>query len=442
MPPASPRFVAPLAVLGPIASALVQVEWQEAPLKQVLLQRLPARLRNQAGRMAQRLILAFPGGSAPDVGRLRRKMGSLSLAPRLLDYARRTATLPAPVLAQPQFRPAPRLAGLDLPELATPADLADFLAISPDALIRFADLRGLSARSPDPFGPHYLCHLQPKRRGGMRLIEAPRPFLKTLQRRILHAILNRVPPHEAAFGFRRGRNCVMAAARHAGEQVVLGFDLADFFPGLDQARVYGLFRSLGYPAAAARDLAGLCTALTPARHLAALDTTSAARLRARHLPQGAPTSPALANLLAFRLDCRLSALARSLGAQYTRYADDLTFSGDARIAPILLRAVPEIVTEEGFRPHPGKTRLQPAHQQQRVTGIVVNRHTNLPRASYDQLKATLHHLRNPDDPRRHDPAFMAQLAGRIAWLAQLNPQRAARLSATLETLSHQPGPAS
>ena len=426
-------------MLAPITSALVQVDWQEDSLKQVLLSRLPLRLRNQAGRIARRLILAFPGGSAPDVGRLRRMVGGLAVAGRLLDHARKTALLPAQMLDPPQFRPVPALAGLGLPDLATPADLAAFLDITPERLIRFADLRGLSAHSPDPFGPHYLCHVTPKRSGGVRLIEAPRPFLKGLQRRILHGILDHVPPNEAAFGFCRGRNCVQAAARHAGEQMVLTFDLTDFFPGLDQARVYGLFRSLGYPAAAARDLAGLCTALTApemlTRHRQGLGPALATRLRARHLPQGAPTSPALANLLAFRLDCRLAALARSLGAQYSRYADDLSFSGDSRIAPILLRAVPDIARAEGFALNPRKTRVMRAHQQQKVTGIVVNRHVNLPRTEFDRLKATLHHLARRDDPRRHDPAFLAHLSGRIAWLAQLAPHRAARLQRDLAALT-------
>lgn len=422
-------------MLGPIASSLVQAEWKEASLKQVLLQRLPVRMRNQAGRVAGRLIQAFPGGSAPDVGRLRRMLQDLSISARLRDHARRTDSLPAPVLDPPRFRPVSALDRLDLPKLATPGDLADFLAITPEQLIRFADLRGLSAHSTDPFGPHYLCHLRPKRNGGHRLIEAPRPFLKTLQRRILRGILDHVPPHHAAFGFRRGRNCVQAAARHAGERVVLGFDLTDFFPGLDVARVYGLFRSLGYPAATARDLAGLCSALTPRRYLLGHDPTLTGRLHARHLPQGAPTSPALANLLAFRLDCRLAALARSLDAQYSRYADDLSFSGDARIAPILLRAVPEICAEEGFRPNHRKTRVMPSHQQQKVTGILVNHHTNLPRVEYDRLKAILHRLQQPDDPRRQDMAFLGHLSGRIAWLAQLNPHRAARLSQSLQLVS-------
>ena len=151
----------------------------------------------------------------------------------------------------------------------------------------------------------------------------------------------------------------------------------------------------------------------------------------RHLPQGAPTSPALANLIAHQLDRRLSGLARSLEAHYTRYADDLSFSGDARITPILLRAVPQITAEHGFRLNPGKTRSQPAYRRQTVTGLTVNAQINPARENYDVLKATIHHLGRADDPRRQDQSFLAQLCGRIAWVEQVNPAKGAKLRTRL-----------
>jgi hypothetical protein len=116
------------------------------------------------------------------------------------------------------------------------------------------------------------------------------------------------------------------------------------------------------------------------------------RLAEPHLPQGSPTSPALANLCAFSLDLRLASLARTIGATYSRYADDLTFSGDgtlAAAAPRLLRLVAAIADDEGFALNPRKTRIMRARVQQRVTGMVVNRHPNAPRPDYDTLKATL-----------------------------------------------------
>ena len=195
-----------------------------------------------------------------------------------------------------------------------------------------------------------------------------------------------------------------------------------------------LFRAIGYPRAVARDLAGLCTTRTPAAVATTPGLPLPANLTGRHLPQGAPTSPALANLCAHALDCRLAGLASVLGANYTRYADDLSFSGDRRIIPILTRAVPAIVAEEGFRPNPSKTRVMLSAGRQSVTGIIVNRHVNVARKEYDRIKAVLHHLARPDDPRRQDPAFLARLCGQIGWVEQVNPARGLRLRTRFDAL--------
>jgi hypothetical protein len=182
-----------------------------------------------------------------------------------------------------------------------------------------------------------------------------------------------------------------------------------------------MFRSLGYPFAVAHRLAGLCTVETPRAVLADLTRGPAgsdqrALLRSPHLPQGAPTSPALANLLAFRLDVRLSALARAAQGAYTRYADDLFFSGGDTFAGGLPRfgaAVGRIAAEEGFRLNPGKTRIMRRYQRQSVTGIVVNDHCNAPRAEFERLKAILHNcLQNgPAGQDKEAETFVAGLRG-------------------------------
>ena len=204
------------------------------------------------------------------------------------------------------FRPDAALATLGLPVPETTAALAVWLGLAEGQLVRFAYLRALSARSGSHFTPHYRHHLIPKADGRLRLIEEPKPLMKRLQRHIRHALLDRVPPHPDAVGFRKGTSCLAGAQLHAGEGAVLCFDLADFFPTVSFARIYALFRTLGYPAPVARMLAGLCTAVTPSDILQ--DPRIAARdlLLGRHLPQGAPTSPALANLAARALDRRLS----------------------------------------------------------------------------------------------------------------------------------------
>ncbi len=113
-----------------------------------------------------------------------------------------------------------------------------------------------------------------------------------------------------------------------------------------------------------------------------------ARLATPHLPQGAPTSPALANLVAFHLDARLTGLAARIGARYSRYADDLTFSADHYLRPPH-DMIATIAREEGFRVNAAKTRLMARGSRQRVTGIVVNAHPNISRAEYDRLKAII-----------------------------------------------------
>ncbi|HJS79726.1 MAG TPA: reverse transcriptase domain-containing protein, partial [Vitreimonas sp.] len=156
--------------------------------------------------------------------------------------------------------------------------------------------------------------------------------------------------------------------------------------------------------------------------------------------QGAATSPALANLCAWRFDQRCAGLARALGARYTRYADDLTFSGDATFArriPALLAALSEIAKEEGFAVNGAKTRVMRRSGPQRVTGVVVNEHANVARASYDELKAILHNCRTrgpQGENRATHSDFRAHLDGRVGWVEQVNPRRGAKLRAIYDAI--------
>ena len=150
--------------------------------------------------------------------------------------------------------------GLRRPSLPTTSgDIATWLNEDVAHLTWLADWRGLARLTRDPRLRHYVYRWMPKRTGGVRLLEAPKPTLKAIQRRILREILDRVPPHEAAHGFRSGRSVLTHAHSHAGKNAVLRMDLEDFFTSIPAGRVYGVFRSLGYPEEAARVLTGLCT---------------------------------------------------------------------------------------------------------------------------------------------------------------------------------------
>lgn len=286
---------------------------------------------------------------------------------------------------------------------------------------------------------HYRYRLLAKRTGGWRLLEVPNPYLMPLQRRVLDDLLDRIPPHEAAFGYTRER-CVLDHARaHVKQAVILKFDLQDFFSSVRASRVHALFTTLGYSETVASELTALCTTATPEPVLrrlheeGGLTWTQMQRLRDPHLPQGAPTSAALANLCAFRLDLRLDGLAYALGATYTRYADDLVLSGGAHLQGAMSRIehwVGRIAIEEGFSLNHRKTRCMTAGQRQAVCHIVVNQQPNMPREEFDRLKAILHQCvkLGPTKQNRNGMAhWKDHLQGRIAWAAQLNPDKAHRL---------------
>ncbi|HRD96086.1 MAG TPA: reverse transcriptase family protein [Rubrivivax sp.] len=293
---------------------------------------------------------------------------------------------------------------------------------------------------------HYRCTMLAKPGGGWRLLEVPLPYLMPLQRRLLDDLLDRIPPHEAACGYVRERSVVDHARAHVAQAVVMKFDLQDFFTSVRASRVHALFATLGYADTVARELTALFTTATPEavlqrmREEGGLTWMQAQRLRDPHLPQGAPTSAALANLCAFRLDLRLDGLAHVLGARYTRYADDIVLSGGPHLAAARTRIeawVGTIALEEGFRLNHRKTRCLKAGRRQSVCSVVINHHTNLPRPEFDRLKAILHRCAT-DGPasqnRGNHPRWREHLQGRVAWAAQLNPSKAQRLKRLLDQI--------
>lgn len=328
-----------------------------------------------------------------------------------------------------------------VPVIESPGALADRLELDAGQLAWLADARGLERRSGQPRLRHYGYHWIARAAGPPRLVERPKARLKEIQRWILREILMAIPPHEAAHGFVRGRSARTHAALHAGRPVVVRLDLEDFFAWVPASRVYGVFRAAGYPQPVAHVLTALCVNVLPPDEWMALPRPAdpallprhhrlGRRLAAPHLPQGAPTSPGLASLAVFGLDVRLSALSGSLGLTYSRYADDLTFSGPRRATVALPAAVRDIARDEGLRVNPAKTRIRSQSARQLVGGSVVNRHVNVPRREYDALKAVLHDaaVNGPETANRaavHD--FRAHLLGRISWVASLNPERGRRL---------------
>jgi RNA-directed DNA polymerase len=217
----------------------------------------------------------------------------------------------------------------------------------------------------------------PKRGGGVRQIDAPNDMLKDIQRRILRRILAGLQAHPAVHGFEKGRSIVTNALPHADQAIVIRMDIRDFFHSTSAKRVEQYFRRVGW----APKAAGLLTRLTT---------------HDKHLAQGAPTSPRLANLVNYQMDVRLAGVAESYQARYTRYADDLTFSlgRDRHREPnLLIAAAKSILADYGYAlHHKKKLHIRRRHQLQDVTGLTVNQGVRLPRRTRRRLRAIRHRL--------------------------------------------------
>ena len=260
--------------------------------------------------------------------------------------------------------------------LGTRSDVATFLATSVKQLNILLQAR--------PEGRRYTQFTISKRSGGRRTILAPRVDLKILQIKLANKLDEVYKPRPVVFGFVEGRSVVDNAARHVGSRYVLNVDLKDFFPSVNFGRVRGLFLALKASKDAATVLAQICC-------------------HQGKLPQGAPTSPVVSNMICAKMDRLLSELAKTHNCKYSRYADDLTFSLKRGGFPpeigyidevdgraILGKRLREIIEQSGFIPHPDKTWLFSQFHKQMVTGLVVNRKKNVPRKFVRQLRAMIH----------------------------------------------------
>lgn len=210
------------------------------------------------------------------------------------------------------------------------------------------------------------------RGGKVREICAPGRPLKLRQRWVLDEILSRIPVSDAAHGFVRGRSIVTNATVHLGQESLLCLDIHDFFPSISQDRVLSVFRELGYAPGAARALAELCC------------------FRGA-LPQGAPTSPALANAVCRPMDGVLEHRFQAMGLRYTRYADDITLSGSGDLSPFLPEAV-RILAGYGFQVNQAKTRLLTGSQRKLVTGLLLQEdRVRVPKAFKRGLRQEIHY---------------------------------------------------
>jgi RNA-directed DNA polymerase len=315
-----------------------------------------------------------------------------------------------------------------LPDLYDVEQLAHWLDFTVPELEWFSDRGGWLRRARPPLR-HYRIWRRAKR-DGVRVIEAPKPRMRETQRRLLHRLVERIPAHSAARGFVRGSSAAAFAWPHSDRPVVLRVDLRHCFESITVQRVRAVFREAGYAPQIARLLAELCTTATPLDELHDIEINHAALLRERHLPQGAPTSPHLANLVMRSLDRRLDGYANRNKLRYSRYGDDIALSGDAMDADRALWTTLRVVHAEGFTVHPDKVRIMGRHQQQRLAGLVVNDRPQVARVDVDNLRALLHNaIRHGAASQNRDdhPDFRAHVYGLIAWVGATGESRRRRL---------------
>lgn len=273
--------------------------------------------------------------------------------------------------------------GLDFASLRTREDVAALLKVSDQGLRHL--LYGIKPATL------YRTFEIPKKSGGIRRIVAPVPRLKTLQRRLLKILEDVYPPKTSAHGFVKSRGICTNANIHLRRKNVLNLDLKDFFPSINFGRVRGVFLASPYncPREVATVLARICCFNN-------------------ELPQGAPTSPIVSNMICARLDSHLAKLAATHHCRYSRYADDITFSTNQRQFP---RAIAELITEgetttmqlglaltrtiekNGFQINNDKVRLRTTFERQEVTGLTVNKKLNVERRFIREVRAMLHNWR-------------------------------------------------
>ena len=327
-----------------------------------------------------------------------------------------------------------RLRDGDLPQILNVPALAKELGVT------IPELRFLAFHRPVSQVSHYRRFYLPKKRGGQRLISAPMPRLKAVQTAIYENILGRVPCHEAAHGFMAKRSILSNAERHVGRDLVINLDLKDFFPTITFPRIRGLFRQMGYSEKIATILALLCS--EPEADQVELDQQNWFVAKGpRVLPQGDPTSPALTNILCYRLDCRLAGIARGLGFTYTRYADDLTFSASGRATgdfKKLMWRARAAIHQEGLVLHPEKVRLMRKGRRQEVTGIVVNEKPGVNRRELKRFRALLFQIEKdgPEGKRWHgsDVNLLASISGFANFVAMVDPEKGKPLQERVQAI--------
>ena len=315
-----------------------------------------------------------------------------------------------------------RLKSQNLPILHNASDIASAMKIS------VGELRFLSFSRKHAKVNHYKRFKMPKKTGGYRLISAPMPKLKKVQHWVLEYVLNHVKVHDSAHGCVKERSIKTNAIPHLGKAVVINQDFKNFFPSVTYNRIKGVFLTLGYSNQVATIFSLICSE-PKIVDVSLLGENYFAQRGERFLPQGSPCSPAITNILCRKLDYRLFGLAKKYGFEYTRYVDDITFSGNVESysnITSLLKYSRKIVNSENFKLHPEKLRVMKRNAKQEVTGVVVNEKANIPKKTLKRFRALLFQIEKDGIEEKswnNGGNVLAQIDGFANYIYQINPEK-------------------
>lgn len=319
--------------------------------------------------------------------------------------------------------------------------IQDVIGLANELGVPVKDLRFLCYDRKLSKVSHYIQYGIKKKSGGIRKISAPKPKLKKTQRAILDKLLSRMIIHPKAHGFVPSKSIVTNAIPHIGEDIVINMDLKDFFPTIDYKRVFGMFHKLGFSPQISTILSLICT-MPQEEKIKVHGQIRYLNNGKRLLPQGAPTSPMITNIICRRMDARMEGIATNLGFTYTRYADDLTFSGlksTRNKVNKLLWQVKSVIKAEDFKVHPSKTKIMSNGQCKEVTGIVVNKKANISKKKLKAFRALLFQLEKDGLEGKswgEAPDVLNSIQGYARYVYMVNPKKGKKYLAQVNTLTN------
>jgi RNA-directed DNA polymerase len=271
---------------------------------------------------------------------------------------------------------------------------------------------------------NYLSFSELKKDGSKRWIDAPRKTLKHVQVNIMYNLLYKISPHDSAYGFIVGRSPATGAKQHLNNKLLLMMDLSNYFPSINYGQVISAFYYiLGILNTKEKTNFNIRNDSIILTHLCTYNNV---------LPQGAPTSPALANIITKPLDSELTKLSSANGVTYTRYADDLAFSHSDLKFDIdsFIKKVKIYITMNGFLINAKKTRVLRPHRRQSITGVVINDKLGVAKKYYKNTKAGVYNFSNPNN--RFSNKQIQKLRGRIEWIRSIDSQKGNNLLTKFE----------